>query len=51
MIVNTHRFGINAYGAPVLRLRRRGDGGLFDGYSESFDAAWEISRPAKVNGD
>ncbi len=47
MIVNAHRFGINAYATPVLHLRRAGEGGLFDGYAESFEDVWRLSRPAK----
>ncbi|MCI0690159.1 MAG: XRE family transcriptional regulator [Sporichthyaceae bacterium] len=49
MIVNTHRFGINAYGAPVLRIRRRGEGGLFDGYLESLETVWNLSCPATTD--
>lgn len=47
MIVNLHRFGINAYAAPVLDLRRSVPGGLFDGYAESFEDVWQLSRPAE----
>jgi Domain of unknown function (DUF5919) len=47
MIVNAHRFGINAYATPVLHLRRADQGGLFDGYAESFEDVWRLSRPAK----
>lgn len=47
MIVNMHRFGINAYATPVLHLRRAASGGLFDGYAESFEEVWRLSRPAK----
>jgi hypothetical protein len=47
MIVNAHRFGINAYATPVLHLRRAGRGGLFDGYADSFEDVWRLSRPAK----
>jgi hypothetical protein len=46
MIVNLHRFGINAYAAPVLHLRRAAQGGIFDGYAESFEDVWRLSRPA-----
>jgi len=46
MIVNSHRFGINAYAAPVLHLRRAAQGGIFDGYTESFEDVWRLSRPA-----
>lgn len=47
MIVNTHRYGINAYATPVLHLRRAGEGGLFDGYAESFDQVRALARPAR----
>lgn len=40
MLVNTHVFGMNAYGAPIWHLKRSADGGLFD--------VWARSRPAKV---
>jgi hypothetical protein len=46
MVVNTHRFGMNAYATPVLHLRRAGQDGLFDGYAESFEDSWLLSRPA-----
>ena len=48
MVVNTHRFGMNAYAAPVLHLRRAAPGGVFDGYAESFDDVWQLSWPAKI---
>lgn len=50
MIVNAHRFGINAYAAPLLHLRRSLDGGLFDGYVASFEDVWQLSHPAKKEG-
>lgn len=46
MIVNTHRYGINAYATPVLHLRRAAEGGLFDGYTDSFEQIRQLSRPA-----
>jgi hypothetical protein len=46
MIVNAHRFGINAHATPVLHLRRAVDRGLFDGYAESFENVWQLARPA-----
>lgn len=46
MIVNSHRFGINAYATPVLHLRRAAQGGLLDGYAGSFEDVWRLSRPA-----
>jgi hypothetical protein len=47
MVVNAHRFGINAYATPVLHLRRAGQGGLFDGYADSFEDVWRLSQPAE----
>jgi hypothetical protein len=45
MIVNAHRYGINAYATPVLHLRRAAEGGLFDGYADSFEQVCRLSRP------
>lgn len=47
MIVNAHRFGMNAYATPLLRLRRSAESGLFDGYAASFEDVWRLSHPAK----
>ncbi|MFE2559824.1 XRE family transcriptional regulator [Streptomyces sp. NPDC059352] len=47
MLVNAHVWGVNAYGAPVWHLRRHGDGGMFDTYAGSFDAAWDTARPVE----
>lgn len=44
MIVNGHRYGINAYATPVLHLRRAAEGGLFDGYADSFGQIHRLSR-------
>lgn len=44
MLVNTHVYGIGAYLAPVLHLRRLPGGGLFDTYAQSIDATWERAR-------
>ncbi|MEU4097767.1 XRE family transcriptional regulator [Streptomyces sp. NPDC026673] len=46
-LVNAHLFGVNAYGAPVWHLRRHSDGGMFDGYAESFDAVWAAATPVR----
>lgn len=40
-----HRYGINAYATPVLHLRRACEGGLFDGYADSFEQVRRLSRP------
>lgn len=50
MVVNAHRYGINAHATPILYLRRGAQGGLFDGYSESFEDVWRLSWPAKETG-
>jgi hypothetical protein len=46
MLVNTHVWGLSAFGAPVLHLRRLVDGGLFDTYAQSFEAVWATATPA-----
>jgi transcriptional regulator with XRE-family HTH domain len=46
MLVNAHVYGCNAFSAPVLHLRRRLKGGLFDTYLQSFEAVWTLSKPA-----
>lgn len=45
MLVNPHVYGIGAYMAPVLHLRRLPGGGLFDTYANSIDHTWENARP------
>lgn len=50
MIVNAHVFGMNAYGSPVYHFRRRGDGGPFDAYAQSFESAWAASYSAAGRG-
>ncbi|MEV5959626.1 XRE family transcriptional regulator [Streptomyces sp. NPDC051987] len=44
MLVNPHVYGIGAYMAPVLHLRRVTDGGLFDTYANSIEHTWENAR-------
>ncbi|MGW0945196.1 XRE family transcriptional regulator [Streptomyces sp. NPDC002623] len=44
MLVNPHVYGIGAYLAPVLHLRRLADGGLFDTYVNSIEHTWENAR-------
>ncbi|MFG2962301.1 XRE family transcriptional regulator [Streptomyces sp. NPDC048288] len=44
MLVNPHVYGIGAYMAPVLHLRRVADGGLFDTYANSIEHTWENAR-------
>ncbi|OLT26079.1 hypothetical protein BJF83_04215 [Nocardiopsis sp. CNR-923] len=45
MYVNTHIYGVNAYGNPLFHLYRKTDSGLFDAYAESVDAVWRTARP------
>ncbi|MFD7065914.1 helix-turn-helix domain-containing protein [Streptomyces sp. NPDC059913] len=45
ILVNTHVYGIGAYMAPVLHLRRLPGGGLFDTYANSIEQAWRGARP------
>ncbi|MCE7080704.1 helix-turn-helix domain-containing protein [Streptomyces sp. ST2-7A] len=45
MLVNTHVYGLGAYLAPVLHLRRLPGAGLFDTYAQSIDRTWEGARP------
>jgi hypothetical protein len=45
MLVNTHVYGIGAYLAPVLHLRRLPGGGLFSTYANSIEQTWGGARP------
>lgn len=45
LLANAHIWGLNAYMAPVLHLRRLAGGSLFDTYADSFEAVWVTSRP------
>ncbi|MGW2281976.1 XRE family transcriptional regulator [Streptomyces sp. NPDC001770] len=49
ILVNTHVYGIGAYMAPVLHLRRMPGGGLFDTYARSIDQTWNGARPITDN--
>lgn len=44
MLVNPHVYGIGAYMAPVMHLRRLPGGGLFDTYANSIEHTWENAR-------
>jgi hypothetical protein len=46
MLVNAHVFGLSAFAAPVLHMRRLVAGGLFDTYVQSFEAVWAAASPA-----
>jgi hypothetical protein len=45
MLVNPHVYGIGAFMAPVLHLRRLPGGGMFDTYVNSIEHTWENARP------
>ncbi|MFE4059870.1 helix-turn-helix domain-containing protein [Streptomyces sp. NPDC059096] len=45
MLVNTHVYGIGAYMAPVLHLRKLPGGGLFGTYANSIEQTWGSARP------
>ncbi|MGH3623089.1 MAG: DUF5919 domain-containing protein [Sciscionella sp.] len=46
MIVNTHVYGFQGAHAPSLHLRRLSAGDLFETYSESFEATWNLAHSA-----
>ncbi|MFC7246310.1 XRE family transcriptional regulator [Catellatospora aurea] len=45
MLVNLHAYGVYGYLAPILHLRRAGEGGLFDMYAESLERVWGHAYP------
>ncbi|MER7235131.1 helix-turn-helix transcriptional regulator [Streptomyces olivaceus] len=45
MLANGHLYGVGAYMAPVLHLRRVPGGELFDAYAESIERVWDAARP------
>jgi hypothetical protein len=45
MLVNPHVYGVGAYMAPVLHLRRLSGSGLFETYANSINHTWENARP------
>ncbi|MGW3465614.1 XRE family transcriptional regulator [Streptomyces olivaceoviridis] len=49
-LVNAHVWGVNAYAAPVWHLRRHEESGMFDTYTESFDAVWATATPVRQEG-
>ncbi|GGY21100.1 helix-turn-helix domain-containing protein [Streptomyces xanthochromogenes] len=51
MLANGHLYGVGAYMAPVLHLRRVPGGELFDAYAESVEKVWESARPISSPAD
>jgi transcriptional regulator with XRE-family HTH domain len=45
LLVSQHAYGIPAGRAPVIYLRRAGDGDLVAAYLESFERIWASARP------
>ncbi|WP_327120127.1 DUF5919 domain-containing protein [Nocardia sp. NBC_01730] len=45
LLVNPHIWGQPASANPVFQLRRVGETGWFDSYTESFDAIWADAQP------
>ncbi len=46
MLVTLHVYGLLGAHAPLLHLRRLGEGDLFSIYAESFERVWSAARPA-----
>jgi transcriptional regulator with XRE-family HTH domain len=49
MLVNPHIYGMPAFRAPVIHLRRIQDGPLFKTYVECFERIWADSRILDLN--
>jgi len=47
MFVTPHLYGTPGYGAPLLHLRRKGGGGIFDRFATHFEAVWSTSTEAR----
>lgn len=45
ILVNTHLWGMSAYQAPLLHLRRVEGGKLFDTYAANLDPIWATATP------
>jgi transcriptional regulator with XRE-family HTH domain len=45
MLANQHVLGVGAAHAPVMHLRRRDGGQLFDTYATSFERVWNSAAP------
>jgi hypothetical protein len=48
LLVNQHVYGVAAAFAPVLHLRRQGEGEIFGTYLASFDRVWDVAAPLGV---
>ncbi|PSL06751.1 hypothetical protein CLV30_102137 [Haloactinopolyspora alba] len=45
LLINTHLWGVNAFGAPVWHLRQNQTGSMVTSYRQSFEAVWEQASP------
>jgi transcriptional regulator with XRE-family HTH domain len=50
MLINPHIYGMPAFRAPILHLRRIEDGPLFQTYVECFEKIWSGARPLEQEG-
>lgn len=48
MLVTPHLANLLGHDSPLLHLRRRGVGGLFDRFVEHVDALWSEARPVSA---
>lgn len=46
MLVTIHLYGTPGESAPLLHLKRHSDHGLFERFSDHFEAVWRIADPA-----
>ena len=46
MLVSLHVYGLLGAHAPLMHLRRLGEGDLFSTYAESFERVWAAATPA-----
>ena len=46
MLVTLHVYGLLGAHAPLVHLRRLGEGDLFNTYAESFERVWSVATPA-----
>ena len=49
LLVNTHLWGVNAYEAPLLHLRRAQGGKLFDVYARNLEQIWSTAAPVTMD--
>jgi transcriptional regulator with XRE-family HTH domain len=45
MLINPHIYGMGAFRAPIIHLRKIQGGPLFETYAECFDRVWSQCRP------